>query len=80
MLEKSRDSMINKIHNSNLIFNFFIKDFVRKFHYIFVLIPDLNTGFTLRETISKIYVQQALSHKYVIKMGEMGVKPQSSKI
>ena len=48
--------MINKIHNSNLIFNFFIKDFIRKFHYIFVLIPDLNNGFTLRETISKIYV------------------------
>ena len=38
--------MINKIDNSKLIFNFFIKDQTIKFRYIFVLIPELNTGFT----------------------------------
>ena len=71
--------MINKIHNCNLIFNFFIKDLIRKFYYIFVLLPDLNTGFTLSETISKIYVQQVLSHKYVTKWGKWGLNHKVSK-
>ena len=40
--EKSRYSMINKIDNSKLIFLFQ----TIKFQYIFVLLPDLNTGST----------------------------------
>ena len=44
MSEKSRDNMINKV-NSKSIFNFFLKDQMIEFYYIFVLLPDLNTGF-----------------------------------
>ena len=46
MSEKSRDNMINKVNNSKSIFNSFLKDQTIEFHYIFVLLPDLNTGFT----------------------------------
>ena len=59
------------MRNFTLIFQFFIKDQTVKFQYIFVLVRDLNTGFTsVRKNI--MYIQQVISQKYATKGGGEG--------
>ena len=44
------------MRNFTLIFQFFIKDQTVKFQYIFVLVRDLNTGFTsVRNKLYNVY-------------------------